>query len=169
MKTISLILLISMIFYCCTSTHMIHRDQSNFDELSKELEGKEFSLTLINGEVHIGNDITVDKHTASWIEYSNKYIAPTLEVKKITVMSSFLGMKRGMVYGFLIGASSGAIFGIMVISEMKASSEYYENREALLGTFVALGGIAGAIIGLPLGLLSPGEIEYIFTDSTTRR
>jgi hypothetical protein len=141
---------------------MIHRDQSNFDELSKELEGKEFSLTLINGEVHIGNDIKVDKHTVSWVEYSNKYFAPTLEVKKITVMSSFLGMKRGMVYGFLYGASFGAILGLIMVSDVP---DYYD-KPAIVGGAAVLVGIAGTIIGIPLGLLSPGEIEYIFTDST---
>ena len=166
MKVISYLLLFSMVYYIsCSSTHMIKHDQSNYNELNNELEGKEFSLTLINGRFYAGKDITVEKHFASWVVDTTKYFAPTSEVKKITVMSSSLGMTRGMGYGFLFGASIGTIFGIIVISDMSEDTGY--SKAGIVGGAAALGGIACAIIGLPIGLASPGEMEYIFTDSTT--
>ena len=67
MKTISIILLFSMIFYCCTSTHMVLRSQSAYYELNYKLKGKKVKTTLMNGEVVAGENITLAIDSTSWV------------------------------------------------------------------------------------------------------
>jgi hypothetical protein len=87
MKTISWVLLISMIFYCCACTHMINHTQSDYDKLNEKLDGEKASITLINDKVIVGENITTGLDSTSWIEsaYSGEATitrtVPTLAVK----------------------------------------------------------------------------------------
>ena len=179
MKSISWILLISMIFYCCTATHMIKHDQSAYDELNRKVEGEKAKITLMNDDVIVGENIFMEVDSTSWVEvekrktyslfrkrheFDEKWSVPTLDIKKIDVGgNSGQGALGGLYYGFLIGASLGAIFGLILIAG--TDSDQSIGGGAVLFTS-ALGGIAGAIVGLPLGLLAGGTDEYVLTDST---
>ncbi len=178
MKTISLILLISMIFYCCTSTHVRMHDPSTYVELNRKVEGEKAKITLVNDHVFVGENIFMGVDSTSfivveqwntysyvreWDEIGEIWSVPALDVKKIDVVSRVQGAKGGLNYGFLFGASLGTIFGIIMISDITEGSKYYDYKANIFVGSVALGGIAGAIVGLPFGLLAGGIDEYILT------
>lgn len=65
-KLISFILIFSMTFYCCTSTHLISHQQSTYDELNEKLNGEKGQIILPNNEVIVGENIKVGTDSTSW-------------------------------------------------------------------------------------------------------
>ncbi len=60
MKTISFILIISMIhFISCSSTYTFSHSKSAYDELNEELEGERGEITLMNDTVIVGENIEI--------------------------------------------------------------------------------------------------------------
>ena len=120
-----------MIFYCCTSTHMRMHDQSAYDELHGLVEGETAKIVLMNDDVILGENIFMGVDSTSlvvveqwktysyvreWDEIGEICSIPTSDVKKIDIVSRGQGALGGLYYGFIVGASLGAIFGIIIIS-----------------------------------------------------
>jgi len=166
-----------MIFYCCTSTHVINNDQSAYDELNGKVEGERAEITLMNDNVIVGENIFMEVDSASWVEVEKragrgyrqdrrwyeveKWSVPTSDVKKIDVGGNRVqGVLGGLFYGFLVGVTLGLVGGL---TESEDSSGFFDPSPEESAVMV---GILGAIVGLPIGLLVGGTDEYVLTDST---
>ena len=113
MKIMSWILLFSMFFYCCTSTHTVIRSQTAYDQLNKQLDGKKSKITLLNDSIVVAENINIGVRTSSWqeVQFKGRYtqdkktnpinrIIPTANIKNIITKQH----GRGALEGFGIGA-----------------------------------------------------------------
>ena len=132
MKTISLILLISMIhFISCSSTYKISHTKSAYDKLNKELEGERAEITLMNDTVIVGENITIGIDSSSWIESTKQntviktqiiWSLPTSEIKEIAYTNNGMGAAKGAIYGVLCAGGSWAIAESVPFSRIKDNS-----------------------------------------------
>jgi hypothetical protein len=176
MKTISWVLLISMIhFIGCSSTktYWIHHERSDYDRLNWKFKGKEGKMVLKNGDVIIQEDINIGLDSTSWIEMRDSlyFGAPgrspiikgtiaTSEIEKFTFMNHSNGNSAGFGYGFLTGAVIGTVFFVNLIEEEKPIEEGYEAVAILYGIVVIAGfGLFGGILGLPIGYAIGGRMN----------
>ena len=168
MKSISSILIISMlIFIGCsaTSTYFIKHDQSDYNELNEKLKGEKGKMVLMNGDIIVGEDINIGIDSTSWIERGplTKSVA-TLEINYFTFINRGNGASAGAGYGFWAGAAAGLVLGITQRDQPGFKGAGEIGAVVLIFT-VPLGGVAGAIIGLPIGFIVGGTDKYMLTDS----
>ncbi len=159
-KSISLILLISMIFYCCTSTHMIKYDQFAYDDLNENLKGKEVSIILTNQDIKKGQNIEVMLDTTYWIEVHTvlksrvpwiedstliNWSVSTSEIRGFNINNDLKAVINGAGAGFVIGAG---LTYLLVKGENKYATS-------------VLGGLVGMLLGLFIGPEIGYTEEYI--------
>jgi hypothetical protein len=144
--------------------------------LNNEVKGKQAKITLINDKDITGENIILGLDSTSWDEFVEKskkeydlvttwrelvgkMTVATQEIKKIEMVSRSQGAKGGISYGFLVGAGIGFVNGLYWQSEGFPGGGQWEIGQTLLWS--ALLGVAGAIVGLPVGLIAGGTDEYI--------
>ncbi len=69
MKSISIILIFSLIFYTCSSisTYKIYSEQTEYDRLNEEFKDRPAQVIRKNGDVHDVRDIHIDTDSTSWL------------------------------------------------------------------------------------------------------
>jgi hypothetical protein len=170
MKTIFWILLFSMIFNGCTSTHTIRYEKLAYEILNEKLKEEKAEITFINNKVVDGEKIKIGLDSVSWVEpevhrsgmktYNNS-VALTSEVVKIDVTNRGQGVLDGIKYGFLVGAAVGALAAIPLSQEQKLNGSEKFGVGALL--LIPICGLGGVIYGIPVGFIIGATDEYKLT------
>ena len=144
-----------MIFYCCTTTYMIRHDQSAYDDLTKNLRGKEAFIILTNQEIKKGQNIEVTLDTTHWTEIHTilKSRIPWLEDSTIINWS----VSTSEINGFrinnegkaaLYGGGAGMLVGAGLSYFLDKKEDYYDTSAIL---YVPLGGLVGTLLGVFIG------------------
>ncbi len=183
MKSTFLILFIFLnIFMGCsaTNTHLIKHDQTIYDMLSMKLMEQEGKMVFINGEIISGDNFNIGLDSTSWIEkqISNskqvvtdgsskkvpagepltKTIA-TSEIDYFSLINRNKGAQAGVGTGSWVGAAAGSLWGLTLVGTGRSGNM----SPAILIFTIPFGGLVGAMIGLPIGLIVGGTDKYILT------
>ncbi len=183
MKTTFLILFISMnIFIGCSAknTYLIEHDQTIYDMLSMKLMEQEGKMLLMNGEIVSGGDFNIGLDSISWIEKQKSHYVEvshggsrirvpagepltktiaTSEIDYFTLINRKKGAQAGAATGSWVGAAAGVVWGLTLIGTGRSGNM----SPAILIFTIPFGGLVGAMIGLPIGLIVGGTDEYILT------
>lgn len=103
MKSISYILIFSILFFCaCSSNYMIKKGDLSLNELNKELEGKKASLKLTDGQEFEAENIVITKDSTFYIESNSQIdqIVLTSNVNKIVNKDYERGLWRELELAF---------------------------------------------------------------------
>jgi hypothetical protein len=156
MKTISWILLFSLIFYCCTPTYTIRHNPSDYLKLNQALDEKKASITLINDTVIVGENVYVGLDSTSWLERASTgesttaRTVPTWAVKHVEFRSPLEGAAIYVILGALIIGAS-LIFYYNAKEENSGSEAWAAYLIAYLGgicgAIFLIGGIGGSLVG----------------------
>jgi hypothetical protein len=169
MKTISSILLFSMIFYCCSSTHMIMHEQSAYDELNDELRAEKGQITLMDNAVIIGENIVVGIDSTSWISnrisedsiigiptQQAEHCISTSEIRSIVFKDNSQGAWEAFGFG-----SIGGIFALIIAASGGYVGKGPASGPEIIGA-ITITALAGGIIGTPIGGLIGHEEKSVF-------
>jgi len=158
MKTISSVLLFSLIFYCCTSTHTLLRNQSDYSQLNIKARENDAKITMMDDNVINVRNITIridstyliDLDSTYWSDseyWSEKYVKrslPTAEVKAISIKTT---QPKWVLAGCAV---VGTFVGHAVSPKGKLRPGWRPGYADYTGLKWA-GTIIGAIIGLGIG------------------
>jgi hypothetical protein len=148
MKTISWMLLFSLVFYCCYDSYTILHEQADYLELNETLDEGKALITLINDTVIVGKNVSVELDSTSWVEpaYTGESTTtrtvPTWAVRQVEIRSSW----KGFVFGWAIGYIIVAVSAFIIIYDPE-SNEKGQGFGAIL-----VANLYGLIGGLPSGI-----------------
>jgi hypothetical protein len=157
MKTISWILLLSMILYSCSSTYTISHTQSDYLELNETLDEEEVLITLINDTVIVGENVRVELDSTSWFEpaytaeSTTTRTVPTWAVNHVEIRDGWKGFQMWWgVSTWIIGIPAAIIW----YNSWKESDDYDEQgRGIALLAAMGIGSAVGLVVGIPFGII----------------
>lgn len=188
MKNTFVFLFVSLIIFirCSgTNTHLIYRNQVSYNMLNLKLADEGGEIVLKTGDNILAEDLIIEIDSTSWTEEQKAYskeVIPggsrikvpagpslkksisTLDIDYLTFNNSGKGALSGAGTGFWVGAAAGGVIGISTIG-----GEYMNGEEIgveILIVTMPLGGLIGAILGLPIGAGIGGTDKYILSDVT---
>lgn len=165
MRKFSLIFIFSIIYFCCSSTHIIQHNQAAFDDLNEAFKGKEVSIILASQDIRMGQNIQVMLDTTYWIEFHIvlKSRIPWREDSTLIHRSASTSEIRGISIN---NDSKAALFGACTGLVIGASLSYISVQDDPSGqvesfTKPIIGGLAGMLLGFFIGPGIGYTEEYI--------
>ena len=167
MKTIYWILIISMVFCLgCSSIRFVGYDEPSCAELNKQLVGEKARITLKNGEVIKGENISVTPDSTFWVEseLKRKQTVSTSDVMEISIKNHSQSARAGLFFGLLGGCATGALIHQSRGSEgVPIAIGFTAEQKAVIGKFIlGLGGLLGWKIGRSIEIID----KYVLSEPT---
>jgi len=157
MKTISWMLMFSMVFYCCYDSYTILHNQADYSELNETLDDEKALITLINDTVIVGENVNVELDSIYWFEpaYTGKSTTtntvPTWAVRHVEIKSSWKGFLNWWTVSAIIIAVPVAI---ILYNSWKESDDYDSSEEGFARFAASLIGLGwGSVGGIPFGII----------------
>ena len=144
-------LLMAMIYYSCTSVHMIRHNQSDYDEMNEDLDERKVTILKTTKEVIFGHNVMITPDSTFWLNsQQNKLSVLTSGIREITSESAWRGAKDGFYYGFLFGAGFGVVVALLVDKSSGAMDP--KAFAPMIGIGAGVGaGVWGLVIGAAIG------------------
>ena len=169
-KGIIFLLILGLLLNGCYSSKSISlRSQESLDKVNQEVSEGTAQVKLVDGESFKGKAVQVRKDSTFWRDAkteSTRYSIPTSELKSISTQKR--NTLKGLGYGLLIGAATGAIWG----ASLGSDAEDCVDDEAYCiprGGLALIGGITFGtgfgLIGLVSGALTKTTETYRFEDT----
>jgi len=162
MKKLFLLISTTILFYSCSSTHMINRNYPAYKELNDNLEGEECEITLTDGQIYVGSDIEIKRDSILWYDSNNPnniFIQPTSDIHRIMYIDRLLGMGVGIGFGSLFGMAMGGLIGNCF--EKSEPKDRTKNSFMDLDNIGPSAGVIGLVIGVSSGVLIGGSYGVI--------
>lgn len=145
----------------CTHMHSIARSPTpgEIDVLHTATRNRLSMVTLRSGEQLSAFNFQVSSDTALWVNAQQQTVRMTLHaVDRVAVRSN----ARGAGDGFLLGLLGGASFAVLAV--LSSPPGDISPGQALV--FVTpVFGVAGGIVGLPLGAAVGAKKLFVFTET----
>jgi len=156
-----------ILFFSCSSTHLIKQTQSDYSELNEKLQGEESDIIVNDGKIIEGRNIRIFGDSLYCIESSSdtEMVYHTSAIKEIFITQNTKGALEGAGIGALCGLGAlGFVFFKTPETDRDLSSPH-------VAVFFLLP-VSGALWGLPIGALIGHKETYVFEilpDSTKVR
>ena len=130
---------------------MIPHNQSDYDEINEDLDGRKVTILKINKEVIFGDNVMITPDSTFWLNSQhNKLSVLTSGIREITSESAWRGAKDGFFYGFLFGVGFGIAVALLV--EPPRSGLDPKAFAPMIGIGAGIGaGVWGLMIGAAIG------------------
>ena len=155
MRSISIILILSIILTSCSTVHYVNK--KNYNSMKVILMQKNIlDNAYLNSDSESGEHIRIVKMDKKSITYINEnFVEKRKSIKKINEIY-FINRGSGALKGTGIGFGAGFIYGISNIIQYE---DVMWQGYILVGTIY---GVAGSLIALPIGAAAGEKETYSF-------
>ena len=165
-KDIVILFVLGLLLNGCSSTKSVSLrsdSQESLDKINRSVSKRTSHIKLTSTKTFTGKGVHVEKDSTFWWDAeteSTRYSVATSQIKSIS--SQKRNTLKGLGYGLLIGAATGASLGALAGADCDDDEEVCFPRSglALVGT-IAFGSVSG-LIGLVSGALTKTTESYRF-------
>ncbi|MDO8549444.1 MAG: hypothetical protein Q7S39_04725 [Ignavibacteria bacterium] len=165
MKTMFALIILCFLVTACSSSYVVtstsSSDESSVLEFNEFAEGKEAEIILRDYVVNTATNVYLSADSLYWFNPETKLKTSVVksEIREVMFTDMWLGGLEGAGIGFLSGGVPGLLFGATTAGLVEVEEGGWIVAWSLIG------GVGGALIGFPIGLIIGHTNEYEFENS----
>jgi len=148
----------------CSSSYVVSTsgEDTSREEFNESAEGEEAEIILLDSTEITATEVYLSADSLYWFNPETKLKTGVVksEISKVMFTDTWLGGLEGTEIGLLSGGSAGILFGTIFVGSAEADqiTEWY-------AAWIFGYGVAGALIGFPIGAIIGHTNEYEFQNN----